>query len=60
MKTPGSLYHPSPRASPRLVLREPRYPGEWATRMAPGAGQIKWAGRDVRVGQRAGGPTRGA
>ena len=49
-RPPADLYAPSPRALPAR-LPEIVYPDEWRTRSVRGAGQMKWRGRDVRVGK---------
>ncbi len=49
-RPPADLYAPSPRPFPAR-LAEVVYPEEWRTRSVRGAGQMKWRGRDVRVGK---------
>ena len=47
-RVPADLYAPSPRSYPsRLPARE--YPDGWAVRQVRGSGQMKWAGKDVRI-----------
>jgi putative transposase len=49
-RPPADFYVSSPRPFPAR-LPEVVYPEEWRTRSVRGAGQMKWRGRDVRVGR---------